>query len=284
LGADLTSGHRGSLAFPFATADPEQRASQLRDVVNADAKRVLADVRQGRMSFDEARERLMCAADDALRAFEEEQGFSTSDLCHWTLQTAVADALGAMRGPRHQTPSLAGPAAVTFRSWTSLDAAIYVELLGNPKIWEHLPEPFPCPFTEDTARILIDVAGIRFHHNAVAIEVDGRPIGQCLLRFDQPFAGVRAAEVAYWLGENYWGQGWMTRVLPIFTSQSFLRHRLDVIYAWISKDNRASIRVAQRAGYQRDTYPGETRLAESLRRPGFERYATYRADWPSSEG
>jgi RimJ/RimL family protein N-acetyltransferase len=231
------------------------------------------------MSLDEAHQRLLRAAAEALHVFENEQGLSSSDSCHWTLQTAVADALGAMRGPSHETPSQSGSAVVTFRPWTIHDSAVYVELLGNPRVWEYMPEPFPSPFTEDTARALIDVAAIAFHHDAVAIEVDGRPIGQCVLRFDQQFAGVRAAEVAYWLGENYWGQGWMTRVLPIFTAHSFRRHQVDVIYAWIRTDNEASIRAAQRAGYQRDTYPDEARLAESLRRPGFVRYATYRADW-----
>ena len=255
--ADPTSDDRPRLAAPVATADPEQRAAQLRGVVAAEAKRILADVRQGSVSFDEAHQRITSVAADALRGFENGQSLSTSDLCHWTIQSAVADALGTVRGPRHEPPSPSGPGGVTFRSWTTLDAAVYVELLGNPRVWEYLPEPFPSPFTEDTARILIEVAAIAFHHEAVAIEVDGRPIGQCLLRFDQPFAGARAAEVAYWLGENHWGQGWMSRVLPIFTAQSFRSHRVDVIYAWISKDNEASIRVAQRAGFQRDTYPNE---------------------------
>lgn len=270
-------------AAQIGDSGPEHRAAQLRTIVEADTERILPHVRHGQMSFDEAQQRLTSAAADALRGFETEHGISTADLCHWTLQSAVADALGAERGPRHQPPpQTLGPGTITFRPWTTLDATVYVELLGNPNVWEYLPEPFPSPFTEETARTLIEVAAIAFHHEAVAIEVDGRPIGQCLLRFNQPFAGSRAAEVAYWLGEDHWGQGWMSRVLPMFTSQSFSRHRVDVIYAWISQGNGASIRVAQGAGYQRDAYPDEARLAESIRRPGFIRYATYRADWAIS--
>jgi RimJ/RimL family protein N-acetyltransferase len=278
--ADPAPVDRPTLAAPVATVDPEQQAAQLRGVVAAEAKRVLADVRQGRISFDAAHERITSTAADELRSFQHEHGLSTSDLCHWALQSAVADALGTIRGPRHEPASPAGRRGVTFRPWTTHDAAVYLELLGNPRVWDYLPEPFPSPFTEDTARTLIEVAAIAFHHEAVAIEVDGRPIGQCLLRFDRPFAGARAAEVAYWLGERYWGQGWMSGVLPIFTARSFRNHRVDVIYAWISKDNEASIGAAQRAGFQRDSYPNEARLAESLGRPGFIRFATYRADWP----
>jgi RimJ/RimL family protein N-acetyltransferase len=71
----------------------------------------------------------------------------------------------------------------------------------------------------------------------------------------------------------------MSRVLPAFTRRGFHQHPVDVIYAWIMKDNLASIRVAERAGYLRTHFPREAQLAESLRRPAFVRYATYRADW-----
>jgi RimJ/RimL family protein N-acetyltransferase len=71
----------------------------------------------------------------------------------------------------------------------------------------------------------------------------------------------------------------MSRVLPEFTYRSFRRHSIDVIYAWIMEDNKASIRVAERAGYRREPFALEAQIAESLRRPGFVRYATYRVDW-----
>jgi RimJ/RimL family protein N-acetyltransferase len=45
------------------------------------------------------------------------------------------------------------------------------------------------------------------------------------------------------------------------------------------EDNKASIRVAERAGYRREPFALEAQIAESLRRPGFVRYATYRVDW-----
>ena len=172
------------------------------------------------MSFDEAQQRSRPLPQTHFEVSRTSRVSPPPTCVIGRLQSAVADALGTVRGPRHEPPSPSGPAGVTFRSWTTLDAAVYVELLGNPRVWEYLPEPFPSPFTEDTARILIEVAAIGFHHETVAIEVDGRPIGQCLLRFDQPFAGSRAAEVAYWLGENYWGQGWMSRILPIFTARA----------------------------------------------------------------
>jgi RimJ/RimL family protein N-acetyltransferase len=68
----------------------------------------------------------------------------------------------------------------------------------------------------------------------------------------------------------------MSQILPAFTRRSFRTHCLNVIYAWIREDHMASVRVAERAGYRRDSFPFEAELAQSLRRPGFIRYAIFR--------
>jgi len=268
-----------SVGSQVTALGPEQRTLELRGAVEREAGRILADIQQGRTTLDRAQQHLTLFAAVAMKGFAGEFSLSDSDLAHWALESAAADALGMIREPLHKPQAVSEPTAFAFRPWSSDDAVVYTELLGNPRIWEYLPEPFPSEFTVDTARTLIEVGGIGFHHDTVAIEVDGRPVGQCLLRFDRHFAGTRAAEVAYWLGEEHWGQGWMSRVLPVFTHRSFRQHSVDVIYAWIMTDNQASIRVAERAGYQRSPFPLEAQLAESLRRPGFVRYATHRVDW-----
>jgi [ribosomal protein S5]-alanine N-acetyltransferase len=270
----------GPAAQPVVV-DSEQRVLELRGIAEAEAERILMEVRQGRMSLDAAQQRLeLDAASSIEQAAEEFQfGMSDWDSGHWALESCVVNTVATVRGPLHQPPDVPESRALKFRPWSSDDAMVYTELLGNPRIWTYLPGPFPSEFTVDTALALIEAGSIGFHHDTVAIEVDGRPIGQCLLRFDRPFAGTLASEVAYWLGEEYWGQGWMSRALPAFTRRSFRLHSVDVIYAWILKENEASIRVAESAGYRRAPFALEARLAESLRRPGFVRYATHRADW-----
>ncbi len=263
-----------------ATADPEEAVVALCASVRADAERVLEAVREGRVSPDHAAQQLASAAATALAPFAEEHDVYTSDFCHWALESVVAEALVGSLGQRSPSPPATDPMGFAFRAWTADDAAVYVELLGNRNVWQYLPDPFPSPFTEDTARTLIEVASLRLDQDASAIELDGRPIGQCLLRLDRSFANIRAAEIAYWLGEDYWGQGWMSRILPAFTQRCFRHHPVDVIYAWIKPGNEASVRVAARAGYRRDSFPHESQLAEVRGRAGFARYSTYRADWP----
>lgn len=261
------------------TLGPEERTLELRGVVEREAGGVLADVLHGRTSLVRAQQRLAVVAAAALKEVANEFSLSDCDLAHWVLESAASNALREVREPLRLPHGVLQSTSIAFRPWSLGDALVYTELLGNERVWEHLPEPFPADFTVDTARTLIEVGAIGFHHDTVAIEVEGRPVGQCLLRFDRHFAGTRAAEVAYWLGEEHWGQGWMSRALPVFTLRSFLQHSVDVIYAWIREDNMASIRVAEHAGYRRARFPLEAKLAESLRRPGFVRYVTYRVDW-----
>lgn len=169
---------------------------------------------------------------------------------------------------------------VEFRRWTEEDVPTFRELLDDPRVWEHLPESHPDPFTDEVARTLIDISRIELHHDATAVVVDGRPVGQCVVRFDDPVGSVRAAEVSYWLGHEHWGRGLMSAVLPRFTARAFALHPdVEVVYAWISPRNPASARVAERSGYHRDTSRIEPMVADSIRRPGWERYTTYRSQW-----
>jgi [ribosomal protein S5]-alanine N-acetyltransferase len=262
----------------LSNQDAEQRTLELVASVVREAERVVAEVRDRRMSLPDARKRVTLAAALAMKPLANELSLSDYDLAHWALESAAATALAPIGDAPRRPAGGTGP-AFGFRPWSADDAEVYAELLGNPRVWEYLPEPFPSDFSVDTARNLIEVGAIGFHHDTVAIEAEGRPIGQCLLRFDRPFAGTRAAEVAYWLGEEHWGQGWMSRVLPAFTHRSFREHGVDVVYAWIMEDNEASVRAAERAGYRRSPFPLEAQLAASLRRTGFVRYATYRVEW-----
>lgn len=61
-----------------------------------------------------------------------------------------------------------------------------------------------------------------------------------------------SAEVGYWLGENYWGRGILTVVLKAFTRFAFSEFALTRLYAVPFLHNQASIRVLEKAGYQRE--------------------------------
>jgi RimJ/RimL family protein N-acetyltransferase len=168
---------------------------------------------------------------------------------------------------------------LSFRKWQLSDASRYAQLLGNPNVWRFLYGERPNPFTEQTARELIEVSWLESYNEVLAVEMEGQPVGQCRLRFDKPLAGVRAAEADYWLGEEYWGRGWMSKILGVYTRRAFEQHPLDLIYLWIMAENQGSLRVAERAGYRRDAIKNQDEVFRALKKPGSLRYVLHRGDF-----
>ena len=76
-----------------------------------------------------------------------------------------------------------------------------------------MPEEYPSPFTEETARALIEASRVASHHEVLAAELDGVPVGQVRLLFDGSYPGLNAAEVSYWIAEEYWGHSLGTKIL-----------------------------------------------------------------------
>jgi RimJ/RimL family protein N-acetyltransferase len=172
---------------------------------------------------------------------------------------------------------LASASHLSFRRWHVEDAPLYASCLGNERLWKYLPERPPVPFTEDMARALIEVLGLESRHDVVAILVDGAPVGQARLLFDEPRTPGASAEVSYWIAEEYWGRGFGASAVSAYTRQCFDRFQVDLIYAWIRLDHTASIRTAERAGYRRDHDVDPRQLAEP-RRAGCGRWIRTRHD------
>ena len=61
-----------------------------------------------------------------------------------------------------------------------------------------------------------------------------------------------SAEVGYWLGEAYWGRGLMTDAVTRLTQHLFEDVKLLRAFALPLADNQGSIRVLEKAGYERE--------------------------------
>jgi RimJ/RimL family protein N-acetyltransferase len=152
-----------------------------------------------------------------------------------------------------------------FRPWALDDLQTYRALLDDRKVWAQMYEPYPDPLDDDTARHLIELSGDSPHHEVQAVLRDGHIVGQVRLLF----AGD-SAELSYWFGRQYWGQGLGSAVVAVHSGRSFVRHaRLQALTAVVSPDNAASHRVLLKAGYVED---GPCR-----KRPGWVSYKLTRA-------
>ena len=80
-----------------------------------------------------------------------------------------------------------------------------------------------------------------------AIVVDNQAVGSIGLH------GIKEkhkAEIGYWLGEDYWGQGIITEVIKLVTKYGFDQLKLKRIFAKTFSHNKGSMRVLEKAGYK----------------------------------
>ena len=125
-------------------------------------------------------------------------------------------------------------------------------------IWLNLRDRFPHPYTRADAD-----AWLRFVEQLppgtnFAIAVDGEAVGTIALTLGDD-VNRRSAEVGYWLGRAYWGRGIATAVVAAFSESAFASFDVCRLHASVFEWNRASMRVLEKAGYER-----EARLRRSV--------------------
>ncbi len=149
------------------------------------------------------------------------------------------------------------------RPWRRGDEADLVRYANSRKIWINLTNRFPHPYTEKDADGWIGVQERgQGPERAFAIERAGGVIGGIGVSPREDLA-AKSAEIGYWLGEPFWGQGIATRALVLLTDWAFRELDIVRIFAHVLDWNPASARVLEKAGYQQ-----EARLRRAIYKDG----------------
>jgi RimJ/RimL family protein N-acetyltransferase len=138
------------------------------------------------------------------------------------------------------------------RGWEEADAEPVTLQANDRRVWRGLRDAFPHPYGIDDARRFIAKAREMSPQTFFAIEVAGRVAGGIGYTLHSDVERI-GAEVGYWLGHEFWGQGIATAALRLLTAHAFqanpeLRRLWAVPYA----TNAASARVLEKAGYTRE--------------------------------
>lgn len=144
---------------------------------------------------------------------------------------------------------------VAFRPWRPDDLDRYLACLDDPAVWEHFLQEYPDPITRELAASMIEAANeTPDRQEVLAVAWDGEVVGQVWLFFDTtPEPDV--AEIGCWLARPYWGRGYTTRFLKLYTHETFRkRPGLTKIVAEISRENATSLRLFGRIGYRREAF------------------------------
>jgi RimJ/RimL family protein N-acetyltransferase len=133
------------------------------------------------------------------------------------------------------------------RPWTLDDVPAIVAACNDPDIQHWIPV-IPRPYTEADARAFVrgDVPGIGTHQ--FAISAAGRVVGSIGLAANEMGTG----HIGYWCVSEARGRGLTTRALRLLCRYAIDELRLERLELITDPDNRASQRVAEKAGFQRE--------------------------------
>ncbi len=135
------------------------------------------------------------------------------------------------------------------RPWQRGDEPALVKHGNNRKVWINLRDSFPYPYTMRDAREWLQLCRLqRPPATQLAIATADEAIGGIGM-YLQPDVHRRAAEVGYWLGEPYWGQGIASKALTAFVDYALANFDLVRVFAGVFDWNPASGRVLEKAGF-----------------------------------
>ena len=134
------------------------------------------------------------------------------------------------------------------RAWTMNDLPSMVKHANNFKIANNLSDGFPHPYTEEHGKKFLKMFMEDNSQLILCIEVNGEAVGSMGIH---PRKDIyrKNAEIGYWLGEPFWGQGIIGKLIPEMVTKGFEMFDIERIYAPIFGRNKASQRVLAKNGF-----------------------------------
>lgn len=149
-----------------------------------------------------------------------------------------------------QTDATSAAPRYRLRAWSPQDLHVFRGLLDDPQVWAYMPEPYPDPLTAEQAAALIELSNASNHHQVYAVERNGGIVGQVRALFEADPEDPGVVEISYWLGRAHWGRGIASDIVALFADRCFMDNPgVDTLIARVHRDNPASIRVLEKAGF-----------------------------------
>ncbi|MBP9077104.1 MAG: GNAT family N-acetyltransferase [Haliscomenobacter sp.] len=150
----------------------------------------------------------------------------------------------------------------TLRPWRLDDLDSLVRHADNPRIAGNLTNAFPHPYTREDGERFINMVKDHEPTRIFAIEINGEACGGIGIHPQQDIY-AKNAEIGYWLSEDYWGQGVITRALEQIVPYAFAHLDITRLFARPFHTNIGSQRALEKAGFKL-----EARLAQTLFKHG----------------
>lgn len=112
------------------------------------------------------------------------------------------------------------------RPWRRDDSAALVQYANNKAIWRMMRDGFPRPFDNAAAETFLMAVSRQTPNTFFAIATVEQAIGGIGLTLGSD-VHQHSAELAYWLGEPFWGRGYMTDSIQRFTGYAYIAYEVS---------------------------------------------------------
>jgi len=137
---------------------------------------------------------------------------------------------------------------ITLRDYTKSDIDRLVYLANNENVSRYLSYAFPYPYTKLDAVWWVETGSVAKDSIAKVIEYRGKFVGGVGIT-NQKGWKEHSAEIGYWIGEEYWGNGIASEALSVMIDLVFSDLKYKKLFAQVLEPNKASMRVLEKCGY-----------------------------------
>jgi len=134
------------------------------------------------------------------------------------------------------------------RKWETSDTENFFKYSNNTKIAENMRASFPATLEESKTIVESFSCNNEIKQCCRAIVVNGEAVG-CVALFIKNDVYCKSAEIAYWLGEPFWGKGIMSQALKQLCQIAFEEYDIVRIFAEPYAHNIGSRKVLEKAGF-----------------------------------
>jgi len=137
---------------------------------------------------------------------------------------------------------------VVLREWKKSDSTALAKIANNKKIWDNVRDRLPYPYTEQDAKEWLALVKKQKIVTTFCIEADGELAGSIGFTLKEDVYR-KSAEIGYFIGENFWGQGIATEAIRQLVG--YIEENFDLvrIYAEVFEHNKASMKVLEKNGF-----------------------------------
>jgi ribosomal-protein-alanine N-acetyltransferase len=134
------------------------------------------------------------------------------------------------------------------RKWKESDAENFFKYSSNPKITGNMRDSFPVTLEDCKTTIKSFSRYDETQQCCRSIVVNGEAVG-CIALFLKNDVYCKSAEIAYWLGEPFWGKGVMSKAIEQLCQIAFEQYDIVRIFAEPYSHNTGSRKALEKAGF-----------------------------------